>query len=326
MIKNILLTLSLTFLGLNAHAAPTDVVIPDTNFKAALIVVGVDKNNDGIIQATEAAAIRSLDINTQLIADLTGIEAFTALDSLTCYDNILTSLNLSANTQLTFLDCAGNKLKVLNLSTNTKLQEADCSNNSIISLDLNSNPNLVSLICNDNKLTTLNLNTNHKLSLLRLSHNFVTDLNITADTALTYIECNDNLISALDVSNCIHLDYLNCEYNELSSLDVSKNKILTMLNADNNPELPLICINTIQLGLTKTDIPNWTKPAITCNWNTTNCAANPVGIYEYSVVIPKTLIHIIDLYGREIHQNEIINGIIYIYQYSDGTVQKIVRL
>ena len=67
--------------------------IPDANFKAKLIALGVDSNTDGLIQNTEALAITNLNVLNSNIADLTGIEAFTNLSSLHCGSNNLTTLN-----------------------------------------------------------------------------------------------------------------------------------------------------------------------------------------------------------------------------------------
>ena len=61
-----------------SYAAET-VSIPDTNFKAALIDLGVDSNGDKEIEYNEAAAVTTLDVSSQSIGDLTGIEFFTNL-------------------------------------------------------------------------------------------------------------------------------------------------------------------------------------------------------------------------------------------------------
>jgi Leucine-rich repeat (LRR) protein len=65
--------------------------------------------------------VTSLNVYSQNIADLTGIEAFTALTYLDCWDNQLTSLNVSQNTALTSLYCYDNQLTSLNVSQNTAL-------------------------------------------------------------------------------------------------------------------------------------------------------------------------------------------------------------
>ena len=68
---------------------PNNVYIPDANFKAGLISLGVDTNFDTEIQFAEAAALTTeLNVNGYAISDLTGIEAFINLMVLRCaYNN-----------------------------------------------------------------------------------------------------------------------------------------------------------------------------------------------------------------------------------------------
>lgn len=79
------------------------VYIPDTNFKAKLIALGVDTNTDGEIQFSEALVPTTLNVSNSNIGDLTGIEAFTNLATLNCSINNLTTLNCSSNFNLTSL-------------------------------------------------------------------------------------------------------------------------------------------------------------------------------------------------------------------------------
>ena len=79
------------------------VYIPDANFKAKLIALGVDTNTDGEIQFSEALVPTVLNVSNSNIADLTGIEAFINLATLDCSLNNLITLNLSNNFNLTSL-------------------------------------------------------------------------------------------------------------------------------------------------------------------------------------------------------------------------------
>ena len=76
---------------------PTDIVIiPDANFKAKLIELGIDTNNDGEIQYSEAGVeTGTLDVSGSNIADLTGLEAFINLTGLHCAGNNLTKVDVS---------------------------------------------------------------------------------------------------------------------------------------------------------------------------------------------------------------------------------------
>jgi Leucine-rich repeat (LRR) protein len=96
--------------------------IPDVNFKAALITLGVDTSGDSEISYVEAKALTSLDVTSQNIADLTGIEAFINLTILNCYSNELSNIDVSDLTGLLYLACGGNQLISLNLSNNNLLK------------------------------------------------------------------------------------------------------------------------------------------------------------------------------------------------------------
>ena len=79
--------------------------VPDDNFELALIDLGYDDTLDDSVLTANISSVTSLDVEYQEISDLTGIEGFTALTSLFCKGNQLTSLDLSNNTALTYLEC-----------------------------------------------------------------------------------------------------------------------------------------------------------------------------------------------------------------------------
>ena len=95
--------------------------VPDNNFEQALIDLGYDETLDDSVLTANISGVTNLDVQTKEISDLTGIEAFTALTSLTCVFNDLTSLDLSSNTALTTLSCNHNQLTSLDVSANTAL-------------------------------------------------------------------------------------------------------------------------------------------------------------------------------------------------------------
>jgi len=98
------------------------VKIPDNNFVNALIELGVDTDGDGKISLAEAEVIISLDVREDSISDMTGIEKFVNLDTLRCYNNKLTTLDVSNNTALIHLECGGNPLTTLDISKNIALE------------------------------------------------------------------------------------------------------------------------------------------------------------------------------------------------------------
>ena len=96
-----------------AHAQ--NVHIPDAKFKAALVAnKAINTNGDTEIQVSEAAVFSdTIDVSYKEIADITGIEAFTALTKLYCTKNQLTVLDVSKNTALTHLYFDENEITIL---------------------------------------------------------------------------------------------------------------------------------------------------------------------------------------------------------------------
>lgn len=114
--KKILLTL---LIPINIFGQYTNV--PDANFELALLNLGYDFVIDGVVETSAIDTITELYINNENIADLTGIEDFIALKSLFCYNNNLSTINLSNNTQLFEVTCSGNNLIYIDLRNGNNL-------------------------------------------------------------------------------------------------------------------------------------------------------------------------------------------------------------
>jgi len=89
--------------------------IPDANFELALLNYGYDFVIDGFVETSAIDTVTELMINNDDISDLTGIESFIALQSLFCYDNNLSTLNLVNNTQLFEVTCSNNNLTSIDI-------------------------------------------------------------------------------------------------------------------------------------------------------------------------------------------------------------------
>lgn len=168
---------------------------PDDNFRD-YVQNTINGGNDVLTDAT-LASIVTVDISYGQygdIADLTGIEYFTNLKTLSCSENKITSLDLSKNTQLTRLTCQNNLLTSLNLSGITGLVMFYAQENQLSSLDLSGNTGLSMVHCENNKLTSLDL---------------------SGMTGLKTLYCDNNKLTSLDVSDSPLLSYINCHYNSL---------------------------------------------------------------------------------------------------------------
>ena len=79
----------------------------------------------------------------------------TALVSMSCYNNSLTSLIVEGNTALESLNCGDNQLSSVNVSTLTNLKTLYCLSNPLTSLNVSNNSKLEVLDCHNTHLTTL---------------------------------------------------------------------------------------------------------------------------------------------------------------------------
>jgi len=105
-----------------------EVAISNTNFPDAVFRAYVSKefdtNKDGYLSQSEINNVKEIDVEGANISSLIGLSYFTALEDLSCYDNNLTSLDISNNTKLIYLYCADNSIKTLDISNNPKLISA----------------------------------------------------------------------------------------------------------------------------------------------------------------------------------------------------------
>ncbi len=146
-----------------------------------------DKDKDGCLSEEEIAATKTIFSGTYntTIDDLTGIEYFTALETLNLLRTRVVSLDLSNNTALKTLKCSQDTyLESLDISKNTALEYVDVSNTKLTSLDASNLPNLRELYCTNCTL----------LESLNCSNTQLTSLDVTGNTALRELICYGNQI------------------------------------------------------------------------------------------------------------------------------------
>lgn len=179
---------------------PGDTVIqfPDPAFEAAVrVFIAKPKGN---ILASDVEEITDLDVHFLFIADLTGIEYFTALEVLNCGENQLTTLDVSQNNMLKELLCWGNQLSMLDVSQNIALIKLYCGINQLTLLDISHNTALEELNCDDNQLISLNVSQNLALKYLSCDYNQITKLNVSLNIALEYLLCEENPLTELIIN------------------------------------------------------------------------------------------------------------------------------
>jgi Leucine-rich repeat (LRR) protein len=260
---------------------------PDANFKAKLLEASpshsiassayitengnpssyssIDTNNNGEIEISEASIITFLDLSLSSISDLTGIAFFTNLQTLICYGNELTALDISQNSILRVLDCNSNQISSLIIPQNENLIVLDCSGNYLTELDLSQNINLYILYCYNNQLSSLDVTQNPNLEFLRCHFNNLISLSVS-NVNLVELYCNNNNLTYLDLTSCTKLNELNCYYNLLTTLLIKNNNLLwNNIDFSANPNLQFICTDDEDINYIN---------QLCLNINLTNCQVN----------------------------------------------------
>lgn len=224
--------------------------IPDANFEnylethnanGGLVSLGDDTSlGDGIagnnlVFTNRVDSVISLIINDLSIVNLDGIESFTALETLFCNGNNLSSLDVSNNINLKSLLCSSNQLTSLDVSANLNLEDLDCSDNQITALNLANNTELKQLTCTDNRLSNIDVSLNTALNTLAISNNRLTGLVTNNNVNLESLICANNQIISLDVSSNTNLKILDVSNNSISSLDLSTINTVTCPDPQTNP-------------------------------------------------------------------------------------------
>ena len=254
----LLLSLLLTLLLCTVAHATDDIAINATNFPDANFLaycLAQPWGADGVLSQSEVPTITEINVEYKNIANLKGIQYFTALEQLycgnnqltslnvngltalvdiECYENQLTKLDVSGLTALKELECDSNQLTSLNVSGLTALEALDCYSNQLTTLDVSGLTALKTLGCYINQLTQLDVRKLTKLKMLDCAINQLTTLDVSGLTALKSLYCCENQLTALDVSELTALENLDCTANQLTELDVSRLTALRMLSCEDN--------------------------------------------------------------------------------------------
>ena len=250
------------------EVVPGDIIpFADANFKA-YCVDNFDTDSDGEISLSEALAVATIDVNTESIESIQGIEFFenltqlscsgTWIDDLICDKGRLAELDVSSNLELKHLSCFGNHLTFLDVSNNTELTSLICWDNQLTELNLSNNAALTHIDCSFNQLSFLDVGNNIELAILRCGYNELSDLDVRKNKALTFLDCDHNQLTNLDVTNNTLLESLYCWGNQLKALDISHNTVLidlycglnqlTSLDVSNNASLKYLYCQNNQLS------------------------------------------------------------------------------
>ncbi|SDR65706.1 Por secretion system C-terminal sorting domain-containing protein [Polaribacter sp. KT25b] len=213
--------------------------VPNNNFEQALIDGGYDNVLDDYVLTDNIRVITDLDVSNKNISDLTGIEDFKSLVTLSCNNNSLTSLNVTQNTSLKYLNFSFNQVSTIDVSKNIALEKLTAVQNQLTSLDVTTNTSLKHLECWQNQITSLDVSKNTILEELYVKENALSELDVTNNIALKFLSFGGEMntastISSIDISNNTQLFSLDFIYTQISELVTTNNPNLERLFIRNN--------------------------------------------------------------------------------------------
>ena len=295
-----------------------NIIFEDASFKAYMISK-YDADKNGEISFDEALSVTDINVCTDTISSLAGIEHMVNLKYLTCQGSHvrnsetgeytdggkLKSLDVTHNTKLVLLRCGYNKLSTLDVSNNELLTSLTCSGNSIRSLNIENctkisylavesnlltsinikkNPLLATLRASNNELKELDLGNSINLTSIWIAHNCISNLDFSSSDNLTYVNVSDNSITSINVDNCTQLQTLYCESNQLSTINISNNTELERFYIRKNNLESIDISNNTKIQALDCSNNNLTSIDISKNVNLANfvCQANQLTSLDLS--------------------------------------------
>ncbi len=296
--KTLLLFTTYLCLGVSAIFAQ-NVNIPDANFKNYLLGnASINTNSDSEISVAEAQAFTGeLLINGLSISDLTGIEEFINITRLDCYNNNLTSIDVSNNLALTRLHCSDNQIETLDISANTSITDIQCHNNGVL-YELN--------IANGNNSNFSYMKAyGNSLSCIQIDAGFTPPADVgiysqgwTKGTSAVY---GDDCVALSQVVNIPDANFKNFLVSD-NNINLNGDSEITMAEAQATTELIMDGTGIADLtgieafiNLTRLDVPNNSLTTIDVSNNTNltrlHCGSNQLTILDVSDISTLEQVH-----------------------------------
>ena len=212
------------------------VIIPDAILKSHIVSL-YDKDGSGEIELAEIPLVTEIQLVTDELTSLDGINLFHNLHTLVCRGRSsgqLQGVDLTGLSDLVILDLSDNQLKTIDISGCPKLKTFKVRNNALHTLDLSGNEPLEYLDCSRNALESLDLSGNYSLKIVRCEQNSLKNLIPSRSSALEEICCGANALESLDLTNNKGLLRLLCPGNRLTILKLTANDALQYLDCGSN--------------------------------------------------------------------------------------------
>ncbi len=220
------------------------VEIPDGQFRE-WILWNYDADRDGRLSSTEAGSIQTIELGTDNIRSLSGIEFFPALTKLHAEgtrtgdtgSGQLTALDLSGNPKLQHLYVPHNRITSLDLSPVPLLDHCDVCMNGLKALDVSMLKAITLMNISRNPIERLDVRGLDTLDELHCDMTAIREL-LLDNKVLRYIDCHGTAVETLDFSRCLKLNTVDClDCTSLKTIYLAKGQVLGTLRKDSNVKI-----------------------------------------------------------------------------------------
>ncbi len=221
--------------------------IPDPVFRN-YILWNFDSDKDGFLSYAEAQKIKKIDIVSDELESLEGMQNFRNLEQVNASgvpnggdglsNGKLTRIDLSGNPNLRRLDLDYQNIIELDLSANLNLVHVGLYKSPIRRLDISANVNLVVFGTGHCQLDSVDLSNNPKLEEVHLDRNRLQKIKVGDNDRMWYLDVSGNILDKLDVSGCPHLQELHCRDNALlDTIFIKTGQTFKVFNHDDSVKI-----------------------------------------------------------------------------------------
>lgn len=235
-----------------------------------LATVSINKDGVGLRNIVEmevnAPNVKDFSIQNTNLKKIT-LDNCTALKSLRCTHNELTTIDIINCPEIDLFFCSNNNLSNLNLQSLTKLARLDCSNNQIGKLDVNHLTELIDLDFQGNNVKEIDISNNKKMYWFSYFGNPLVFMNLgdfgwsaqelkklnfwrngadalknsqnlrVISSNLAEVDCSGTTLQSLDVSQCPIINYIHFEATNLSEIWLKTGQKIPKLLGESNPTI-----------------------------------------------------------------------------------------
>ncbi len=197
---------------------PGDIVPIEDQFLKAWLLVRYDKDGDDEISVAEAERIEIIELYSDQVLTLKGIEYFPRLSKIHCQGSwdeygpggMLSHVDVSENSNLRILYLINNRIEEIIFPEDNILEIIEFNENKVREADMTKLTHAIRISCPGNLFRELDFRGLGHIEEINCDHNRYLETIELDNSKLQTFRCNDTAIKELDLSRCPLLNLVDC--------------------------------------------------------------------------------------------------------------------